>query len=100
MEEIGWSVDGDELEILGTMRGGEGLLSTEAAADLLGLSPDDEQMQGLTLVVEESGKDIQGDDHTYGGRKISGGGYQCTTGFTVQHANGVTGVATAAHCTG
>ena len=46
-------------------------------------------------------REVAGNLHTYGGAKISGGGFQCTTGFTVRSLiTGTMGVTAAAHCTG
>jgi len=76
----------------------------QEAASILGLdylSSESDELHGLSLDVFDEGEVISEDFHTRGGRKISGGGSQCTTGFSVVNlSNGVQGVSTAGHCTG
>lgn len=59
----------------------------------------EEFRQGVALTVADAlGNTAQ---HGYGGMPAyDGGTYECTTGWTVADANGVTGVTTAGHCTG
>ena len=104
--DVGFSIDGDDLEIL-TIAPAEdrnakvGELSLEEVASLVGLQADSQQMKGARMMVYDAATEsLQVDEHTYGGRRISGGGRRCTTGFTVIDGTGRTGVATAAHCTG
>jgi len=41
------------------------------------------------------------DDHARGGRQVSGGGFVCTSGFSVYRiSDGLNGITTAGHCTG
>lgn len=103
---VSYSIDGDELEL--TAKKGSkhknkdnGKIPPGRTAEILELSPDDEDTEDLSLfLVEQDAEDPSGNEHTYGGRKISGGGYQCTTGFSVITSSGTTGISTAAHCTG
>ena len=56
---------------------------------------------GVKVVFYKKDAQLEKDHHTRGGRKVYGGGFQCTSGFTVSRlSDGVTGVATAAHCNG
>lgn len=51
-------------------------------------------------VVEESYEPVEANEHARGGRKVRSDTHQCTSGFSVERlSDGVTGIATAAHCT-
>lgn len=107
--QVGYSIDGDDLEILAVVPPIEltagsaqklGELPTEEIASIVGLDSRSEEMTNVKMIVEDDSVVLELDEHTYGGRKIYGGGRRCTTGFTVIDGTGRTGVATAAHCTG
>lgn len=53
------------------------------------------------MVVRFVERDVVVNEHTYGGAYIHGSSGQCTTGFSVRSlTTGITGVTTAAHCSG
>mmetsp|Transcript_12912 Transcript_12912/g.18993 ORF Transcript_12912/g.18993 Transcript_12912/m.18993 type:complete len:511 (-) Transcript_12912:118-1650(-) len=104
--QVSYSIDGDEVDISAKKPAGDktremGKIPEERTAEILGLKMEDTDLWGLVLVLAEyDDDDIDQPYHSYGGRKISGGGYQCTTAFSVIHSSGVTGTSTAAHCDG
>lgn len=103
---VSYSIDGDALELFAKRpqddKGkGREKLPPGQAAELLGISTNDDDLSDLTLVLEDSDEDDpEGEFHTYGGRQIYGPNGQCTTGFSVIGSSGITGISTAAHCTG
>jgi hypothetical protein len=71
----------------------------KVAAEILGVSDDDDEVHGLQLDIYPANATIGDFDHTRGGRKIYGNGYQCTTSFSVrQKSTGRTGILSAGHC--
>lgn len=79
------------------------VIPNQRAAEILGQKESSPDMVGATMILIDFDKGIDTVKplHTYGGRKISGGGYQCTTAFSVtQIGSDTTGISTAAHCTG
>lgn len=104
---ISFAIDGDALELSAKKSAkhhknkDKGKISPGRAAEILGLNADDDDLSDMSLTIEEyDAEDPIGDFHTYGGRKINGSYYQCTTGFSVISNSGTTGISTAAHCTG
>eukprot|EP00961_Rhodomonas_salina_P293200 3933558-Rhodomonas_salina.1 len=60
-----------------------------------------ESLDWYGVKITCTSEEIDVDLHARGGRKVSGGGYQCTAGFSVYRiSDGVNGISTAAHCTG
>lgn len=53
---------------------------------------------GVRITVHDH--DIVSDTHAYGGMRVSSSTSVCTSGWSVYHPNGTTGVTTAGHCTG
>ena len=103
---VSYSIDGDTLEILAKLppdskiKGGD-VLDKEQAAAFLGLERGNQDIMDIEFVVfDDNDEDPEGDEHTYGGRRISSSSSQCTTAFSVVHSSGTTGITTAAHCTG
>ena len=102
-----FSIDGDGIEVTakkprnhdkGTDKG---KIANARAAEILKVPANDGDLDKFSLtLVEYDDEDPAIPFHTYGGRKISGNGSQCTTAFSVVSSTGRTGVATAAHCTG
>ena len=91
---VSYSIDGDALELLAKMSqdmdpNGSGKVPPGQMKQILDLTIDDPDAEDLTLVLTEfEEEDPTQPLHTYGGRKISGGGYQCTTAFSVRHSSG------------
>lgn len=106
--QVGYSISGDKLEMVATMspdddtlKGNSGKVPPGQAAKVLELAIDDEDLLDMEMVVESANAVLHIEEHTYGGRKISGGGSECTTAFAVKSVSTAdTGITTAAHCSG
>lgn len=69
----------------------EGLAAIMGDVDMYGVF--------FAFVKEEEGEPIEANEHVRGGRQVRSDTKQCTSGFSVERlSDGVTGVATAAHC--
>lgn len=103
---VSFSIDGDAIEFVAKKpanydNGADQRMTKRAReARLFDMSDeDDKNLDDLTLhLAEYDDEDPAKPHHTYGGRKISGNGKQCTTAFSVVTSAGITGIATAAHC--
>ena len=98
-----FSFDEDEIEVIAKRSSKDntekdkGRIQPDRAVEILDLSAGDTDLEKLALIlIEYDDKDPANTFNTYGGRKISGGGSQCTTAFSVIHSSGTRGVATAA----
>ena len=84
-----------------TLRGNSGKVPPGQAAKLLDLEEEDEDLWEMQMVVESEDALLHIEEHTYGGRKISGANGECTTAFSVKSVSTTdTGITTAAHCIG
>ena len=106
--QVGYSISGDKLEMVATMsasddtlKGNTGRIPPGMASKVLDLAFEDEDLLDMEMVVESAEATLHIEEHTYGGRKISGSGSECTTAFSVEGVStDDTGITTAAHCSG
>lgn len=102
-----YSILGDSIEVVAKKneehdKKDKGKIPPGRAKEILNLEDNDPDAEEMSLyLVEPNDEDPAHPDHTYGGRKISGNGYQCTTAFSVYGYDiSQYGIMTAAHCTG
>lgn len=105
--QVSFSIDGDGIQLMAKKsldhekKNDHGMIPTARAAEILELPEGDDDLNEFSLVLTEyEDEDAVKPLHTYGGRKISGNGSQCTTAFSVISHSGHGGITTAAHCTG
>jgi len=104
--QVSYTIDGDKLDLSAKKAPNDesreiGKISAEQTAKILGLDVEDDYLRNIVLVlVDFDDDDIAEPLHTYGGRQIYGGGFQCTNAFSVISSNGVMGTSTAGHCDG